>query len=625
MENASFVPFSSVTLGGGFWHDRYDLNKYTSLNNVRKRFEESGRFDALRFNYLKTGNKPHYFFDSDAAKWIEGVAYLAEKDPDAMRDHLALCEELIDCMERAQRPNGYLNSEHQQIDPDLIFKVRDRHELYCAGHLIEAAIAYHKATGKDRFLRIMERYCDCIERAFITEKTANFVTPGHEEIELALFKLYRHTGTEKYKRMAEFFLNNRGLVEEAMVYRNDSCGESNRYGTQDDVDIRHLQDANGHCVRAVYLYTGIADMALENKDETLLHNLDSVFDDIYTRKMYITGGIGSTRATESFTVPYDLPNHTAYNESCCAIALIRFGARMRAMSKRAKYGHMTERILYNNLLSSTSLDGKAFFYENPLEIAREEYGRETAVVPSRRERLPITQRVEVFSCSCCPPNINRFFGELGSYLFVEDTDGVCIEQYVSADVETTFGNLKIREQYALDGKAAISSDDYRSNTLSVRLPEWSRSFTATLNGQRVTPTIKDGYAYFTVGKSFALSLDFHVTLQFVAANPLVRADAGRVALTYGPTVYCLEGADNGAHLNQISINVSADTLERATREIGFHKMYTFTLPAMRDAADTRLYADALQATGTPITATFIPYFAFANRGESDMLVWIRRA
>ena len=624
MKNLNFIPFPKVSFRDGFWQERYDLNKRTSIANVRTRFEESGRFDALRFNYLKTGKKPHIFFDSDAAKWIEGVAYLAQKDPDAMREHLELCEELIDCMERAQRPDGYLNSEHQQISPDLIFRDRGRHELYCAGHLIEAAIAYHEATGKDRFLKIMERYCACIERAFITEKTAAFVTPGHEEIELALFKLYRHTGNEKYKAMAEFFLKNRAMEEEQPVYAEN--GISNKYGSQDDVDIYHLEEANGHCVRAIYLYTGIADMALENDDKALFERLESVFDDIVTRKMYITGGIGSTRETESFTVPYDLPNHTAYTESCCSIALMRFAARMRALAKNAKYGHMMERVLYNSMLSSTSLDGKAFFYENPLEIALEDYGREKSGLPSRCMRLPITQRVEVFGCSCCPPNINRFFGELGSYLFVEDADGICIEQYVSVDVDSAFGKVRINTQYALDGKAEIHSEKYGGKLLSLRIPAWCKTMSALLNGKEAEPVkIQDGYAYFTVGASFTLSLDFHIAPVFVRANPLVRADAGRVALCYGPVVYCLEGVDNGTRLNRISIEATQKTLDAAKKELDFHGLYSFTLPLLRDTDDERLYFDATEATTTSIRAKFIPYFAFANRGKSDMLVWVRKA
>ena len=408
MKTVDFVPFRSVTLTDGFWKDRFDLNKNVSLSNVRKRFEESGRFDALRFNYAQTGKKPHFFYDSDVAKWMEAVAYLMEQDPDGMREHEALCEELIDCMERAQREDGYLNSEHQQIDPHLIFQNRDRHELYCAGHLIEAAIAYHKATGKDRFLKIMERYCDLIERVFLVEGSAEFMTPGHEEIELALIKLYRHTKKEKYLRLARFFLEMRGNNE-----KDKPIYEDNLFGSQDDTDIRHLESANGHCVRALYLYSGIADLAAETDDALLFENLEKVFSDITNGKMYITGGVGSTPTTESFTIPYDLPNRTAYTESCCAVAMMMFASRMRKLSKQAKYGHLSERVLYNAMLSSTSLDGKSFFYENPLEIALEEYGREVAVPKRQHARLPITERLEVFGCSCCPPNINRFFAHLG--------------------------------------------------------------------------------------------------------------------------------------------------------------------------------------------------------------------
>ncbi|MBQ7335095.1 MAG: glycoside hydrolase family 127 protein [Clostridia bacterium] len=617
MNQHRFVPFSNVKLNRGFWKDRYELNKTVSVQNVRLRFEDSGRFDAMRFNYLKNGRKPHYFFDSDVAKWMEAVAYLIEKDPDSMRAHEALCEELIDCMEKAQRPDGYLNSEHQQIEPENIFKDRGHHELYCAGHLIEAAVAYHKATGRDRFLKIMERYCDCIERAFITEKTAAFVTPGHEEIELALYKLYRHTGNEKYKQMAEFFLINRGT--DYVEYKNVSY---NPYSAQDDVDIYHLKDANGHSVRALYLYSGIADMALENGDETLYQNLEQVFEDITERKMYITGGVGSTRVYEGFTVPYDLPNHTAYTESCCAIAMMLFASRMRRIARKAKYGHLMERVLYNSMLSSTSLDGKSFFYENPLEIALEEYDREVAALPKFRERLPITQRVEVFSCSCCPPNINRFFAELGSYICVEEGDSICVEQYISSDLKTAFGNLSIFEQYALDGKATLSSEDYTAGKITVRIPEWSRGVRAELNGKAVVPTICDGYAYFEVEKNFTLALDFCIAPMFVAANPRIRADVGRVALVRGPVVYCLEKADNGAHLNQITVD-TAD-LEKVVVTDDFHHLYSISMPAYRDALQDRLYFAAEEAKSTPVTVKFIPYFAFANRGESDMLVWVRK-
>ncbi len=617
MKTVDFIPFDSVTLTDGFWKDRFDLNKNVSLSNVRKRFEESGRFDALRFNYATTGKKPHIFYDSDVAKWMEAVAYLIEKDPDGMREHEALCEELIDCMERAQREDGYLNSEHQQVSPHLIFSNRDRHELYCAGHLIEAAIAYHRATGRDRFLKIMERYCDLIERVFLKENSAGFMTPGHEEIELALIKLYRHTKKEKYLNMARFFLEKRGNNE-----KDKPIYEDNLFGSQDDVDIRHLESANGHCVRALYLYSGIADLAAEMNDSLLFENLEKVFSDITNGKLYITGGVGSTPTTESFTVAYDLPNRTAYTESCCAVAMMMFASRMRRLSKQAKYGHICERVLYNAMLSSTSLDGKSFFYENPLEIALEEYGREVAVPRRQRARLPITQRVEVFSCSCCPPNINRFFAHLGDYICVDEGDSLCIEQYISAKLDTPHGSVVINEEFARDGKALIASNDYCAKTISLRLPEWCKKLTASLNGDPITPEIRDGYAYFTVDESFVLDLDFGISLFFVSANPCVRENVGRMALLRGPVVYCIEGVDNGERLNRIEVSV--DALQNATEALDFHGLHSVSLPALRLKESQSLYFDATDSAYDPVRIKCIPYFAFANRGDSDMLVWMRR-
>ena len=617
MKTVDFIPFQSVRLTDGFWKNRSDLNKNISLSNVRKRFEETGRFDALRFNYHKNGKKPHYFFDSDVAKWMEAVAYLLEQDPESMREHEALCEELIECMERAQRDDGYLNSEHQQINPHLIFSNRDRHELYCAGHLIEAAIAYHKATGRDRFLKIMERYCDLIERVFLIENSAGFMTPGHEEIELALIKLYRHTQNEKYLRMARFFLEMRGNNE-----KDKPIYEDNRFGSQDDVDIRHLESANGHCVRALYLYSGVADLAAETDDALLFDNLEKVFADITNGKMYITGGVGSTPTTESFTVPFDLPNRTAYTESCCAVAMMMFASRMRRLSKQAKYGHLAERVLYNAMLSSTSLDGKSFFYENPLEIALEEYGREVAVPRRQHMRLPITERLEVFGCSCCPPNINRFFAHLGDYICVDEGNSICIEQYISAELNTPYGKLTITESYAKDGKARIVGCDYTTKSISLRIPEWCKALTVTLDGKSITPEVRNGYAYVSVCKDFTLDLDFCISLSFVSANPMVRDNAGRMALMRGPVVYCIEGIDNGTRLNRIEVSTTA--LADAVEELDFHGLYSVSLPALRLKEKASLYFDADESATESIRIKCIPYFAFANRGKSDMQVWIRR-
>ena len=613
MEKCKTVPFRNVTLGKGFWLDRYNLNKNVSLGCVKKVFEETGRFDALRFNYLKTGRAPHYYFDSDVAKWIEAVSYIMEHDRESMRENETLIDELVDCMEKAQRDDGYLNSATQQLNPELKFKDRDRHELYCAGHLIEGAVAYYQATGKDKFLKVVERYCDCIYDYFVKEHKADFYTPGHEEIELALFKLYRLTGKEKYRKTAEFFLENRGKHDEKNMI-------GNAVQAQDDADMYNLKQAGGHAVRALYLYSGLADYAAVNDDEKLYGVLDGLFEDITTRKMYITGGVGSSPRGECFTVPFDLPNPTAYAESCTAVAFILFALRMRRLKTDAKFGNLIERIMYNMLLSPTSLDGKRFFYENPHEISLEDRNREISLNPASREHFPITQRVESFTCSCCPPNINRFFGEFADVIAVEQ-DCLYIEQYVSSIVNTAFGTVTIDETYALDGKATISSADFKGDRIVFRKPEWCDEIDAEKNGKAIIINEKDGYFEIPAESRFEISLDFKIRPKFMAANPLVGADVGKVALTYGPTVYCLEGKDNGERLKRISLNPAAAVC--VDKQKDFHGFYSLYADGQIDKAQDKLYFSAENCGKEKKRLKFIPFFAQANRGESDMIIWIR--
>ena len=257
-----------------------------------------------------------------------------------------------------------------------------------------------------------------------------------------------------------------------------------------------------------------------------------------------------------------------------------------------------------------------------MEIALEEYGREVAVPRRQHARLPITQRLEVFHCSCCPPNINRFFAHLGDYICVDEGNALCIEQYISAELNTSYGTLIITEDYAREGKARIIGRDYATGKISLRVPEWCKNLTVVLDGTPATPEIRDGYAYFTVKKDFSLDLEFGISLSFVSANPMVRDNVGRMALLRGPVIYCIEGVDNGERLNRIEI--SPDALYDAIEKLDFHGLYSVTLPAFRLKERTSLYFDASQSTTEAVHVKCIPYFAFANRGESDMLVWIRR-
>ncbi len=607
-----FVDFSCVDLNDGFWQDRYNLNKNTTIPAVRDRFEETARFDAMRFNFIKNGKKVHFYYDSDVAKWVEAVAYIIKKDRSSMEENEKLIDDMVEDMARAQRDDGYINSYHQQFEPSQIFKNRDHHELYCCGHFIEAAIAYHEATGKRKLLDIMERYCACIEKAFIIDKTAGFVTPGHEEIELALYKLYRYTGNAKYKSMAEFFLVNRGKTGEVAIgvplYAQDE-------------DIYTIKEAQGHSVRALYLYSAIADMAKENDDNKLKEVLRGLWRDMVDKKMYITGGFGSTPSNEGFTVEYDLPNLKAYAESCCAIAMFNFALRMRALEKNAEYGDIIERVMYNSLLSSTSLDGKSFFYVNPLEIALEEVDRERSSRVEAREHLPIRQRLEVFGCSCCPPNINRKMADFASAICYED-EIAYIEQYIPSVVNGRFGAIFISGEYAIDGKVCVSSRNYKANEIAFRAPAWSEKIEVKVNGRKFDAKVENGYIHIPVSVDFTVELDFNIKPVFVASNPKVRANAGRVALTYGPVVYCIEGVDNGERLNRIFVDIRP---KKVNTYKDFHGLLSIEMAGKRDKDISALYVKADQITQEDITLKFIPYFAFANRGETSMLVFIRKA
>ena len=615
MQNEKFVPFWNVKLHDGFWKERYDLNKNVSIQSVRDRFEDSGRMDALRFNYLKTTKKPHYFYDSDVAKWIEGVAYIMETDRASMAEHEKLIDELVNCMEAAQRDDGYLNSYFQQLDPENIFTLRDKHELYCMGHLIEAAVAYHHATGKEKLLQIAEHICDCIWDAFFEKKTAAFSTPGHEEIELALFRLYEYTGKERYRQMAEGFLTRRG--KEGIP---DLENRPNTYA-QDDTDIYSVTDVQGHSVRALYLYCGAADMALHANDQKLKDAMDRAFFDIVDRKMYITGGTGSTNVNEGFTVAYDLPNTDAYSESCAAIALALFAMRLRRMDRRAEYGDVIERILYNNGLSSTSQNGSEFFYSNPLEFHISENRKANIYHRGKECYAPIRERVKLFKCSCCPPNINRFFAFLPELICVDGDNAACIEQYIPATIQSAYGQIALNGDYATSGKITVSSQNYTAETILLRVPAWAEQVTVLSDHTPINAVAENGYLSIPVSAAFELEVDFHVKPRLVASNPDVSANVGRVALCYGPVVYCLEGVDNGTSLNRISID--ENVLQNATQQPDFHGFYSIETDGYRLCDDSRLYFSLTDIKQEKVRLKWIPYFAFANRGASDLQVWVR--
>lgn len=599
------VRFFDITLNDGFWKEKQQLVQNTTVQAVYDRFVETHRFEALACGW-KPGepNQPHIFWDSDVAKWIEGAAYLLQKKPDAKLERIV--DTTIDTLVTHADEQGYFNSHFLVTRQEECFCHRGEHELYCAGHLIEAAVAYWEATGKDRFLKAMCRYADYIDRVFRQEKSAAFVTPGHPELELALMRLYQATGELRYANLAKYFIEEHGRhPEEADTFYDFATALYN----QDEMPLRRRTTAEGHSVRALYLFCGMADVAQQFQDAELLAACERVFDNIVNKRMYITGGVGSTPIGEAFTVDYDLPNRQAYAETCAAIALALFAGRMQALVPDSRYADTVERALYNGVLSGISLDGKSFFYVNPLEI--DPAFNNVNVSTKEKQQYPITQRVEVFECSCCPPNLVRFLPSVADFMYSYDETILYVHQYLAS--EASFGEISLQQKtrYPHNGKVTLTGFA-GGRTLALRVPGWCKNFTVSAPYE-----LRNGYALIATEGRFEITVDFAMPVRLVRGNRRVHADAGRVAVLRGPVVYCAEGVDNGSDLCTLRLPRDARfSLEDAGFGLPVLKTTAWQLPE-----EESLYCEET-ASEQPVPLTLIPYYAFANRGETEMVVWL---
>lgn len=588
-----YLPFNATSLVEGFWLYYYELAKNVTVYRVYDRFKETGRFDALSCRWHQgQENKPHIFWDSDVAKWIEGAAYLLLRERDA--DLEQKIDDMVVQISNHQREDGYYNSYFLSIAPSEIYSNRDGHELYCTGHWIEAALAYDQATGKDLLLQCMLKNVDYIYKVFIEEKSAAFVTPGHEEIELALIKLYRYTNDPKHLELARFFLDQRGNNEreERMIYN------------QSDLPLREIQEAKGHAVRACYLYTAMAMMAKVDEDACLLASCDRVFDDITQKKMSITGGIGSQPIEEKFSYAYDLPNRGTYNETCAAISLAMFASEMQLLKGDSLYGDLIERIYYNGFLSGISLSGDHFFYTNPMELELDKYQRDGE--PGIR-----AERAKVFDCSCCPPNVLRMLSSLPRYAYAIDGDVLYCHQFLSGQTRFTVNGkeavLTQKTAYPSDGNIQFA---YQGEpiTLRVRIPSWCVEY----EGQT-----KNGFAEYHLNDGDSITVTLPMEIHFIEANPAVQENSGRYAVMRGPIVYCMEGVDNGRNLRDITL-LEDGAMEIVTEE-------GIPAPILYMNAERRREREFLYQLKSSdryaIKARLIPYFAMANRGATDMIVW----
>lgn len=573
------------------------------------------------------------FQDSDFSKWIEAVGYSLTQHPDPELEKIA--DEAIDIVCAAQLENGYLDTYYIINDQDMIFSnLKDNHELYCFGHLTEGAVAYCQATGKDKLLKAAMRYADYVAQNFGPEEGKLKGYPGHEIAEMALVRLYEQTGDQKYLDLSRFFVDQRGTRP---YYFDKEHPEAVKKGHEDELryaynqahlPVREQDEAVGHSVRAVYLYSGMADVARLTGDEALYAACENLWNNMVNQKMYITGGIGATHMGEAFSFNYDLPNDTAYAETCASIGLVFFARRMLEIKADSRYANVMERALYNGILSGMALDGKSFFYVNPLESLPEACHRDERKFHVK----PIRQKW--FGCACCPPNIARLLSSIASYAFTESEDTLYVHLYMGSTLEKTVGDKKvdicIKSGFPWNGKVTVEvkTEEDTDFTLALRIPDWCASYTLNgENGPMEGANVKDGYLYLTRTwkDGETLELDFPMEVRVLSANTRVREDIGKVAVARGPVVYCMEEADNGKnlHLYRMASDPAAQTEMTDRFGIPAAEITTNALKQKESCCCSGLYQEYRRPEYEETSIRWIPYFTWANRGEGEMQVFVR--
>ncbi len=641
MKKMEAVSLNQVDIQDAFWSGRQKLIRevvipyqWDALNDRIPGAEPSRTIENFRIAAGEAEGEYYgmVFQDSDLAKWLETAGFALALQRDERLE--AIADEVIDLLSRAQQPDGYLNTYFTVKKPgERWTNLRDDHELYCAGHLIEAAVAYYEATGKRKVLDIVCRLADHISSVFGLEPGQKRGYDGHPEIELALVKLYRATGNRKYLELSRFFVEERGRqphyfeLEEAARTGSRVAPRSFDY-FQAHLPVREQKTAEGHSVRAVYLFSGMADLAMEYNDAELLEVCKTLWNNVTRKRMYVTGGIGSSSYGERFTVDYDLPNDRAYTETCAAIGLMFWAHRMLQMEADREYADVMERALYNGLLSGISLDGKRYFYVNPLEVWPDTTDHRHDMRSVKKTRQPW------FGCACCPPNIARLLASLGQYIYSCNDSELYVHLYIAGAAQPSVGgrNVGIRQQtnYPWNETVAltVSVKEPAPFTLALRLPSWCRDPRLFVNGEpvRVADISEKGYAKINRewNDGDRVELVLPMPVEKVRSHPNVRENAGMVALMRGPIVYCLEEADNGSNLRDITIAADAGINARFEEHL---LGGVVVLESEGWRTDPSTVGDSLYTTNpygrVPAPIKAVPYFAWANREPGEMLVWIR--
>ena len=580
------IDFSHVKINDNFWSPRLSKHVSATLPVCIDQIEnQTGRI--RNFENAAKGEGEHsgiFFDDSDVYKALEGMAYSLINNPDPELEKKA--DEWIDKFAAAQQPDGYINTFYTLTGLDKRWTNMDKHEMYCAGHMIEAGVAYYQATGKRKLLDVCIRMTDHMMSQFGPGK--RHWVPGHEEIELALVKLYQTTQEQKYLDFAYWLLEERG-------HGHGTMGDEGKWDPvyyQDIVPVRQLTDISGHAVRCMYLYCGMADVAALKNDTGYIAAMDRLWDDVVHRNMYITGGIGSSRDNEGFTEDYDLPNLDAYCETCASVGMVLWNQRMNQLTGDSKYIDVLERSLYNGALAGISLGGDRFFYVNPLESKGDHH------------------RQEWYGCACCPSQLSRFLPSIGNYIYASSDDALWVNLYIGNTGQIRIGETDIlltqETDYPRDGsvKLTISTSQPLEKEIRLRIPDWCKTYDLSINGKRINVPKEKGYAVIKDWKSQdVIALDMDMPVEIVAADPHVKENFDKRAIQRGPLVYCMEEIDNPEYFDQIQLSPST----------------TFQTAFVSDILNG---IKTIKTNGRAQSATFIPYYAWDNRKAGKMRVWI---
>lgn len=635
------VDLRKLKINDPFWSKHVNLVEETiipyqwrAMNDLIPDAEPSHCLDnfAIAAGKKSGGFYGAVFQDTDIAKWLEAVGFSLAAHEDKELEKTA--DRAIDLIAAAQQEDGYLDTYFIIKAPERKWEnLCEGHELYTAGHMMEAAVAYYQGTGKKRFLDVVEKLADLLCETFGPEEGKLHGYPGHQEVEVGLIKLYRATGKRKYLDLAKYFIDARGVGENYFLKEMKRPGYQNitpelldyrpEY-SQSDRPVREQTAAEGHAVRAVYMYTAMAELAYEYQDQELMDACVRIWDNIVKKQMYITGGIGASGILERFTTDYDLPNDCNYSESCASIGLAMFGIRMANITRDASYIDTVERALYNTVLAGIALDGRSFFYVNPLEVWPDNCMERT----SKEHVKPVRQKW--FGVACCPPNIARTFASLGQYVYSAGEGELYVNLFISNQAEVDLGKaaveVSIETRFPFEHVIHITVGKVPEDgmKLAVRIPDYARDYKVSFAGEPVNCQVEKGYAVLTLKEDAALTVSFDAPARFVRANPNVRADCGKVAVTKGPLVYCLEEIDNGKNLSELYADTKQEIEESASELFGGITELIFRGKRIEESAwDNRELYGEHPLSLTDVTLKAVPYAYWNNRGMGEMSVWMK--